>query len=53
MTSTPSVDLSTYQDDLENVLAWLLEAEEIVEKQEPIGNDIKKVKGQFNQHEVS
>ena len=52
MTSTPSVDLSTYQDDLENVLAWLLEAEEIVEKQEPIGNDIKKVKGQFNQHEV-
>ncbi|XP_078330229.1 dystrophin-like isoform X4 [Crassostrea virginica] len=51
MTSTPSVDLSTYQDDLENVLAWLLEAEEIVEKQEPIGNDIKKVKGQFNQHE--
>uniref|UniRef100_A0A8W8JFQ6 Dystrophin n=1 Tax=Magallana gigas TaxID=29159 RepID=A0A8W8JFQ6_MAGGI len=51
MTSTPSVDLSTYQDDLENVLAWLLEAEEIIEKQEPIGNDIKKVKGQFNQHE--
>ncbi|XP_061169275.1 dystrophin-like isoform X1 [Saccostrea echinata] len=51
MTSTPSVDLSTYQDDLENVLAWLLEAEEIVEKQEPIGNDIKKVKSQFNQHE--
>lgn len=51
MTSTPSVDLSTYQDDLENVLAWLLEAEEIVDKQEPIGNDIKKVKGQFNQHE--
>lgn len=53
MTSTPSVDLSTYQDDLENVLAWLLEAEEIVEKQEPIGSDIKKVKDQFNQHEVS
>ena len=50
--SVGSVDLATYQEDLENVLAWLLEAEEIVEKQEPIGGEVKKVKEQFNQHEV-
>ncbi|KAK3089530.1 hypothetical protein FSP39_004327 [Pinctada imbricata] len=49
--SVSSVDLATYQEDLENVLAWLLEAEEIVEKQEAIGTEVKKVKEQFNQHE--
>jgi len=51
--STNSVDLSTYQDDLENVLTWLLEAEELMEKQEHLGANVTKVKDQFNQHEVS
>jgi hypothetical protein len=51
--STNSVDLSTYQDDLENVLTWLLEAEELMEKQEHLGGSVTKVKDQFNQHEVS
>ena len=50
--STNSVDLSTYQDDLENVLTWLLEAEELMEKQESLGDNVTKVKDQFNQHEV-
>ena len=51
--STNSVDLSTYQNDLENVLTWLLEAEELMEKQEHLGGSVTKVKDQFNQHEVS
>ena len=46
------VDLMTYQDDMENVLTWLLEAEETIERQEPLGNTVGKVKEQFNQHEV-
>ena len=50
--SSNSVDLSTYQDDLENVLTWLLEAEELMEKQDNLGNTVSKVKDQFNQHEV-
>ncbi|XP_069136952.1 dystrophin-like isoform X1 [Argopecten irradians] len=47
-----SVDLMSYQDDMENVLTWLLEAEETMEKQEPIATIVGKVKEQFNQHEV-
>lgn len=50
--STNSVDLSTYQDDLENVLTWLLFSEESMEKQEALGHNVSKVKEQFNQHEV-
>lgn len=63
--STSSLDLLSYQDMLENVLAWLLEAEDVIAKQEPVvditntsavGPDppgIIKVKQQFNEHEVS
>ncbi|XP_012946043.2 dystrophin [Aplysia californica] len=49
--STVSVDLLSYQDSLENVLTWLLEAEDIMDKQLPIADDVTKVKEQFNQHE--
>ncbi|XP_059157467.1 dystrophin-like isoform X5 [Physella acuta] len=49
--STVSVDLMSYQDALENVLTWLLDAEEVIEKQEPIASEVNKVKEQFNQHE--
>lgn len=65
--STCSLDLLSYQDMLENVLAWLLEAEEVIAKQEPIIDTIvhsadgdasdmlrvTKVKQQFNEHKVS
>ena len=63
--STSSLDLLSYQDMLENVLAWLLEAEDVIAKQEPVvditstsavGPDppgVIKVKQQFNEHEVS
>ncbi|XP_052832324.1 dystrophin isoform X2 [Octopus bimaculoides] len=62
--STSSLDLLSYQDMLENVLAWLLEAEEVIAKQEPVVETIAhsadgdasdmlgvtKVKQQFNEH---
>ena len=51
--SSGSVDLLSYQDGLENVLTWLLEAEEVVEIQEPIANEVTAVKKQFGEHEVS
>ncbi|XP_053396069.1 dystrophin-like isoform X7 [Mercenaria mercenaria] len=51
MSSSGSVDLLSYQDSLENVLTWLLEAEEVVETQEVIGNTVLVVKKQFSQHE--
>ena len=50
--SSGSVDLLSYQDGLENVLTWLLEAEEVVEIQEPIANEVTAVKKQFGEHEV-
>ena len=50
--SSGSVDLLSYQDALENVLTWLLEAEEVVEVQEPIAHEVTAVKKQFGEHEV-
>ena len=52
MASSSSVELLSYQDALEGVLTWLLEAEEVMEKQPSIANDVHVVKDQFNQHEV-
>ncbi|XP_067674722.1 dystrophin-like isoform X3 [Haliotis asinina] len=49
--STTSSDLLSYQDALENVLTWLLEAEEVIEKQASIGHLVYSVKKQFNEHE--
>ncbi|ESO83438.1 hypothetical protein LOTGIDRAFT_169302 [Lottia gigantea] len=49
--STASVHLLQYQDGLENVLAWLLAAEETIENQEPIHTQVSIVKQQFNKHE--
>ena len=50
--SSGSVDLLSYQDALENVLTWLLEAEEVVEIQKPIASEVTAVKKQFGEHEV-
>ncbi|XP_041352153.1 dystrophin-like isoform X2 [Gigantopelta aegis] len=49
--SNISGDIVSYQDALENVLTWLLEAEEVIEKQVAIGSDVHTVKKQFNEHE--
>ncbi len=41
-----------YQDALESVLAWLLDAEDTLHKQAPISEDVQEVKQQFHEHEV-
>ncbi|XP_076466610.1 dystrophin-like isoform X3 [Babylonia areolata] len=51
MASSGSVELQSYQDALENVLTWLLEAEDVMDKQTPLSSDVHIVKDQFNQHE--
>ena len=51
--SVSSLELGSYQDSLEAVLAWLLEAEETLLKHGEIGKDVSTVKTQFHQHEVS
>ena len=53
MSSNGSVDLLSYQESLENVLTWLLEAEEVCEKQGPVGETVATVKTQFSDHEVN
>ena len=52
MASSGSVELLSYQDALESVLTWLLEAEEAMDKQPPIADSVHIVKDQFNLHEV-
>ena len=47
------VDISAYQEVLEGVLAWLLEAEECLKSQGDIATDVQQVKDQFHKHEVS
>ena len=42
-----------YQDALESVLAWLLEAEDNLHKQAEISEDVQQVKQQFHTHEVN
>lgn len=53
MAGAGSAELLSYQDALEAVLTWLLAAEEVVEKQPSIADNVSAVKDQFNQHEVS
>ncbi|MGH0165245.1 UNVERIFIED_CONTAM: hypothetical protein FKN15_062821 [Acipenser sinensis] len=46
------VDLDSYQATLEEVLTWLLSAEDTLQMQENISNDVEDVKDQFHTHEV-
>lgn len=48
-----SLELVSYQDSLESVLAWLLEAEESLKQQGDIADNVQIVKDQFHHHEVS
>ena len=51
--SMASIDLGTYQESLEAVLGWLLEAEDTLLQQGDIAaEDVNKVKEQFHTHEV-
>ncbi|NXU37093.1 UTRO protein, partial [Drymodes brunneopygia] len=45
------MDLDSYQVALEEVLTWLLSAEEVFREQEEISGDVEEVKEQFSTHE--
>ncbi|XP_063161281.1 dystrophin isoform X1 [Candoia aspera] len=44
-------DLESYQTALEEVLSWLLSAEDSLQAQGPISTDVEEVKEQFHTHE--
>uniref|UniRef100_A0A3Q3EFJ0 Dystrophin n=2 Tax=Kryptolebias marmoratus TaxID=37003 RepID=A0A3Q3EFJ0_KRYMA len=46
-----SVSLESYQASLEEVLTWLLSAEDGLQAQPPISNHVEEVKEQFHTHE--
>lgn len=46
------VDLDSYQTTLEEVLTWLLSAEDALQMQEQVSDDVEEVKDQFQTHEV-
>ncbi|XP_033847002.1 LOW QUALITY PROTEIN: dystrophin [Periophthalmus magnuspinnatus] len=50
--SFSEVDLDTYQTTLEEVLTWLLEAEDTLHGQEEVSDDVEEVKDQFHTHET-
>lgn len=45
-------DLESYQTELEEVLSWLLSAEDSLQAQGEISTDVEEVKEQFHTHEV-
>ncbi|MEQ2313868.1 hypothetical protein AMECASPLE_006288, partial [Ameca splendens] len=45
------VDLDTYQTSLEEVLTWLLSAEDTLHIQDEVSDDVEEVKEQFHTHE--
>ncbi|XP_032398145.1 dystrophin isoform X3 [Etheostoma spectabile] len=46
------VDLDSYQTTLEEVLTWLLSAEDALQIQEEVSDDVEEVKEQFHTHEA-
>lgn len=46
------MDLDSYQIALEEVLTWLLSAEDTFQEQDDISDDVEEVKEQFATHEV-
>lgn len=46
------VNLDTYQITLEEVLTWLLSAEDALHMQDDVSEDVEEVKDQFHTHEV-
>ncbi|XP_075446382.1 dystrophin isoform X4 [Ascaphus truei] len=47
----PEVDLESYQTSLEEVLTWLLSAEDVLRSQGALSGDVEEVKKQFHTHE--
>lgn len=50
--SLQEVDLDSYQTTLEEVLTWLLSAEDSLQIQDDVSDDVEEVKEQFHTHEV-
>ena len=50
--STGSGEVGMYQESLEAVLAWLLQAESLIQEQGEVSDQVQIVKDQFHQHEV-
>ncbi|XP_028294918.1 utrophin isoform X3 [Gouania willdenowi] len=50
--SLMEVDLDTYQITLEEVLTWLLSAEDTLHVQDEVSDDVEEVKDQFHTHEA-
>ncbi|KAI1897629.1 hypothetical protein AGOR_G00085230 [Albula goreensis] len=46
------VDLDSYQTTLEEVLTWLLSAEDALQMQDEVSEDVEEVKDQFHTHEA-
>lgn len=46
------MDLDSYQVTLEEVLTWLLSAEDALQIQDEVSDDVEEVKDQFHTHEV-
>ncbi|XP_056437384.1 utrophin-like isoform X1 [Gadus chalcogrammus] len=46
------VDLDSYQATLEEVLTWLLSAEDTLHMQDEVSDDVEEVKDQFHTHEA-
>ncbi|XP_067339079.1 utrophin isoform X3 [Channa argus] len=46
------VDLDSYQSTLEEVLTWLLSAEDALHIQDEVSDDVEEVKDQFHTHEA-
>ncbi|XP_053338740.1 utrophin-like isoform X2 [Clarias gariepinus] len=47
-----AMDLDSYQVTLEEVLTWLLSAEDALQVQDEVSNDVEEVKDQFHIHEA-
>ena len=50
--SNPSVAERGFQESLELILTWLLEAKDSLARQDPVSSDVQTVKEQFQEHEV-
>jgi len=48
----PSVELTSYQNIVEEVLSWLLIADDRISSMENISDNLNEVKTQFQEHEV-
>ncbi|CAL8109930.1 unnamed protein product [Orchesella dallaii] len=47
----PTVELTSYQNIVEEVLSWLLIADDRITTMEPVSESLNEVKGQFQEHE--